>query len=407
MAGCCPQCFQKILGLRLVGDVIFVGRQTKRVLNSTMVAVVAKKRKKDNLGSRYPDVAKEWDREKNGEKCPRDFSPSSGKSVWWLCPKCGHSWQAQISNRTNGSGCPCCLSNKVVVAGKNDLATTHSYLAKEWHPTKNGNLTPQMVTYGAGRKVWWLCPNNHAYEAQVMHRSHGTECPKCHAGRQTSFAEQAVFYYIKKLYPTAVSRYSPDFMGKMELDIYIPSIKLAIEYDGEAWHKRHTLIREQRKYDLCKKHGIKLIRLREKMPAIASDIADEMFSMERLHEPKNLEMMLGELLKHLNYSGAWMLSSPISIDITRDRFEILQYKTDLKAKSLQYQYPDIAKEWHPVLNKSVLPEHFLPGTSEKVDISLRMGIEIHPTHSVIRDDLQCIYHRDSRTQMFPSKLYSS
>ena len=46
-----------------------------------------------------------------------------------------------------------------------------------------------------------------------------------------------------------------------ELDIYIPSIKLAIEYDGEAWHKNNTIKREERKYQLCKENGIKLIRL--------------------------------------------------------------------------------------------------------------------------------------------------
>ena len=138
---------------------------------------------------------------------------------------------------------------------------------------KNKDLKPSEVSYGSGKKVWWVCPKKHEYKASIMHRSHGTECPECNAGRQTSFAEQATYYYVKMLYPDAVSRYTASFLNRMELDIYIPSIKLAIEYDGEAWHGKNTLKREERKYKICKKNKIKLIRLREKMPEFPNDIA--------------------------------------------------------------------------------------------------------------------------------------
>jgi hypothetical protein len=205
---------------------------------------------------------------------------------------------------------------------KNDLKTTHPYLVKEWHSTKNKDLKPSEVSYGSGKKVWWVCPKKHEYKASIMHRSHGTECPECNAGRQTSFAEQATYYYVKMLYPDAVSRYTASFLNRMELDIYIPSIKLAIEYDGEAWHGKNTLKREERKYKICKKNKIKLIRLREKMPEFPSDIADQMFNTEKLYLPKNLEKMLCELLKRINFSKNWLQGSAIDIDINRDRAKI-------------------------------------------------------------------------------------
>lgn len=63
------------------------------------------------------------------------------------------------------------------------------------------------------------------------------------------------------------------------------------------------------------------------MPEFPSNIADDMFGMDRLYEPKNLEQMLGELLKRINYSGTWMLSCPIDINISRDRPDILRYTT--------------------------------------------------------------------------------
>jgi rubredoxin len=325
----------------------------------------AKHLEKNNLELGSPEISKEWDKEKNIGKLPSDFRPASNQYAWWLCSTCGHSWSTRISNRTSlGRGCPLC-ANKIVVTGKNDLATTRPYLSIEWHPTKNKQLTPENITYGSGKKVWWLCPNNHEYEATILHRAHGTECPKCNEGRQTSFAEQATYFYIKQLYPDALNRYSAKFLGRMELDIHIPSIKLAIEYDGEAWHKKNTIKREERKYQLCKENGIKLIRLREKMPEFPSDIADEMFGMDRLYEPKNLEQMLGELLKRINYSETWMLNCPIDINVSRDRPEILRYKTDLKTRSLKYLYPEISKEWCSTKNGNQLPEHFQPGSDFK------------------------------------------
>ncbi|WP_412474179.1 zinc-ribbon domain-containing protein [Halobacteriovorax sp. YZS-1-1] len=325
----------------------------------------AKRIKKRNLETHFPNIAKEWHLDKNGNKLPSDFSPHSSKYAWWRCNVCDHSWRAKIANRTSlGRGCPVC-ANKVVIEGKNDLETTHPYLAQEWHPTKNVNINPKEVTYGSGLKVWWICPKQHEYKASILHRSHGTECPKCNRGRQTSFAEQATYFYIKELYPDAINRFTADFLERMELDIYIPSIKLAIEYDGEAWHNKNTIKREQRKYQLCKENGIKLIRLREKMPKIASDIADEMFSTDKLYLPKNLEMMLHEVLRRINFSETWMLDSSVDIDITRDRPKILEYKTDLKINSLEYLYPEIAKEWHKTKNGKQLPEHFQPGTDHK------------------------------------------
>ncbi len=362
-----PEMFSKGSRFEVNWSCHLCGKETKKSIKNYGGCSQCKKVKKlerTNLELDYPDISKEWDNDKNEGKFPSDFHPKSNKYAWWLCSTCLHSWLSKISNRVIGRGCPVC-ANKVVIAGKNDLASTHPYLAKEWHPTKNGKLIPEDVTYGSGKKGWWICPINHEYEATILHRAHGTECPKCNEGRQTSFAEQTTYFYIKKLYPDAVSRYTPDFLGRMELDIYIPSIKLAIEYDGEAWHKKHTQKREERKYLICKERGIKLFRLREKMPEFPSNIADQMFGMDRLYEPKNLAKMLTELLKRINYSSKWMLGCPVDINIDRDRPEILQYKTDLKTKSLKYLYPEIAKEWHPTKNGKQLPEHFNRGTDFK------------------------------------------
>ena len=60
----------------------------------------------NDLKTLYPEIAKEWNYERNGTLKPEQFLPKSGKKVWWRCSVCGHEWETVIRNRTNGHGCP-------------------------------------------------------------------------------------------------------------------------------------------------------------------------------------------------------------------------------------------------------------------------------------------------------------
>ena len=119
----------------------------------------------NDLASRYPDLAAQWHPVKNGELTPQDVTCGSSQIVWWYLPyddpETGNhfdfEWPATISSRVFGNGCPY-LSNLAVWKGFNDLATTHPEIAAQWHPIKNGELTPSDVTYGSKRIVWWYLP---------------------------------------------------------------------------------------------------------------------------------------------------------------------------------------------------------------------------------------------------------
>ena len=119
----------------------------------------------NDLESNYPDLAKEWSVPLNDGRKPSQVVCHSDEKVWWELsyddPKTGKHfefvWDATISSRVAGNGCPY-LSNAKVWPGYNDLATTDPELATQWHPTKNGALLPSEVVAGAARKVWWLFP---------------------------------------------------------------------------------------------------------------------------------------------------------------------------------------------------------------------------------------------------------
>ncbi len=136
-----------------------------------------------NLHKLCSDLAKEWHSTKNGTLTPKDVTPSSHKKVWWLCSKNkSHEWNAIIANRNKGVGCPYCSGKKVCI--DNCLKTINPKLAKEWHPTKNGTLTPKDVTPNSGRKVWWICSKGHKWDATINNRYKGSGCPHCFKKRR-------------------------------------------------------------------------------------------------------------------------------------------------------------------------------------------------------------------------------
>jgi len=140
----------------------------------------------NDLATSFPVVAAQWHPTKNGELTPSDVTPYSNRRVWWICDK-GHEYYTRIALRTmENSGCPYCEGKKVL-AGFNDLATKFPEIADQWHPDLNGSLTPQMVTPGSHKNVWWRCSEGHAWQSAVYSRTskrkHG--CPVCSGRAKT------------------------------------------------------------------------------------------------------------------------------------------------------------------------------------------------------------------------------
>jgi hypothetical protein len=177
---------------------------------------------KNNLYFTNPAIAKEWHQFKNGSMRPTDITLIANRKVWWLCSK-DHVWAASINERINGNTCPYCAENKVteekpapkitpsqtkqyltpkdespkikdkttgskkILSTENCLQTVNPNLAKEWHPTKNGSLTPKDVTPFSGNQVWWKCSSGHEWKASVSARNSGQDCFYCsymHKGKR-------------------------------------------------------------------------------------------------------------------------------------------------------------------------------------------------------------------------------
>lgn len=133
----------------------------------------------NDLATTSPDLAAQFDGERNGGLTARDVTAGSSKKVWWRCT-CGHRWEAVVCSRSRGCGCPVCARNRTV-AGVNDMATTHPGLAKQWHSSANGGSSPLRVRAGTPRMIWWVCPCGHSWrESGAGRLRRDTRCRKCH-----------------------------------------------------------------------------------------------------------------------------------------------------------------------------------------------------------------------------------
>ena len=124
-------------------------------------------RYKSPISVTHPELAAEavgWD--------ASTLSSGSNKKMGWKC-KNGHTWLAQVANRSAGRGCPVCIGRRVLI-GFNDLATTHPEIAAqafEWDPTT--------LSVGANKKVGWKCEKNHTWSSRISDKIRAQGCPVC------------------------------------------------------------------------------------------------------------------------------------------------------------------------------------------------------------------------------------
>jgi hypothetical protein len=123
----------------------------------------------NDLETTHPEIAIQaegWD--------PKTVTAGSGKKLSWRC-HIGHTYFAQISNKTTrGDQCPICSGNQILI-GFNDLQTTHPKLCLELVNPLDGFT----LSSGSDKKLEWICPNQHKWKASVANRKAGNGCPSC------------------------------------------------------------------------------------------------------------------------------------------------------------------------------------------------------------------------------------
>ncbi|MDO8864203.1 zinc-ribbon domain-containing protein [Haliea sp. E1-2-M8] len=167
-------CDQKVEGIQsYILNGKFLADQKYRKLVSQLPSPA----NENSLAEVYPKSKTWWDYERNDPLTPTMFLPASNKTVFWRCPK-GHSWRKAIYAWVSvNDRCPDCEIADIC------LARIYPAIAQQWHPHRNGDVTPDKVTKRSDQKVWWICSAGHEWEATVAHRTKPRGCPEC-AGKK-------------------------------------------------------------------------------------------------------------------------------------------------------------------------------------------------------------------------------
>ena len=234
----------------------------------------------NNLLVKFPEVAKQWHPTKNGNVKPEDIYFATYKKYWWKCDIGeDHVWEAAVEDRTGvhyknkkrkmtGTGCPACTGRQV--ADSNRLSIQFPRVAKEWHPTKNGDLQPDEFSKGSKEKVWWKCHNGHEWESTITNRARGRDCPDCKLKGVSKIEVRLAFEFYSIFGLKYKHKPRVEINGKTWLpDILIEPMRLIIEYDGRAYHgdilfgDKGRKITDTVKTEEFSKKGWTVIRIRE------------------------------------------------------------------------------------------------------------------------------------------------
>ncbi len=188
-----------------------------------------------------PAVAAYWDTAKNG-LTPDQVMARNATRRHWLCPACGHSWQAMIYGKVrNRSGCPKC-SRKSLSVNKQPSLTQSGHPAMmefDFERNQRAGFDPDKITAGSNKMVHWICTNcpkgqPHLYVATPRSRiGLNSGCPYC-ASKKACTCNS-----LQSLYPALAAEYDTAKNGVGPEQVLSRSMKAAFWKDasGHTWEQ--------------------------------------------------------------------------------------------------------------------------------------------------------------------------
>lgn len=299
-----------------------------------------------SLAETHPELLQYWHPTLNGGLLPTDVTYGSRKNIWWQC-ELRHETCCKAANYKERFACKICTGQEVL-AGFNDLATTHPELLNKWHSTKNLPLTPHQVSKGSHKRVVWVCDKNHEWEAMI----YGVfGCPHC---KQL----KAKVSIIDK-YPDVAKLWDYE---KNTININDTSVKGKELYWWicEKSHSFQSIIANQ----IAKKKPCKVCSANDRTNTRTSKITYRKKTLPKYIPSKSLES-LGEyesiLWKCISCQDSWLANKTEMSSPYLQGFHICN-KT---RKRLFEEKPELMQEWDSSKNFKVTKESVNIGSNAK------------------------------------------
>lgn len=317
----------------------------------------------DSLAGIFPDIANDWHPLLNAEG-PETFAPFSRKKVWWTCPRSKlHDYDALVQDRTGNKkvGCPYCSGVRVAP----DTSLEHKFpnIAAEWHPNKNGTLRPSEVTPRSNKMVWWICEKGHSYQMSPDTRvGWDRGCNQC--SKFGSSQETRIYCELKKYFPDAKFRHQ---LSGVEIDIFIPSLKIGVEYDGAFYHQDRKA-NDIDKNAVARNAGLTLIRVREKPLTKLTDL--DVISRQRVISKEDMDDVLssiGKVAPEITSIASSYLSQREFTNEDEYQIYLSYFPSPFPENSLAETRPEIAAQWDAEKNGALTPYNFTHGSKYRAN----------------------------------------
>ena len=315
----------------------------------------------NNLEARFPEIAKEWDFEKNPIK-PHQVFPGTIKKYWWIC-KNGHSYESAPNKRTSSNrGCPYCSGR--LVSDKNSLIKLYPRIAEEFNTDKNQDIDVTKLTIKSHKNIWWKCKKGHEWQSIISNRTRGNNCPFCNS--QVSKNELRIYAELKYFFKNIALKRK---VNGFECDILLPDINVAIEYDGVYWHKNKVSNDKKKNIGLLNSN-IFLIRVREIGLQKISD-NDIIYDHTKDSILIPIKLILNLLIQnkwikeHKSIIFKYFKSEEFIND--KEYRELLErLPSPIIEDSLEFKFPLLIKEWNINKNKGLQASDVSSKSSLKV-----------------------------------------
>jgi DNA-directed RNA polymerase subunit RPC12/RpoP len=301
--------------------------------------------KENCLKTKNPSLARQWHPVKNGSLMPEDITSRSGKKVWWVCAK-GHEWQEVVASRTRGTGCPYCSGKRV--NKENSLKTKNPSLARQWHPVKNGDLSPEDITPGSGKKAWWKCEKGHEWQAVVKGRNSSHGCPYCSGKRSSKDTS------LKAKNPLLASQWHQVKNGDLKPEDVLPLSNKKVWWKCAKGHEWQTVVFNRTRGNGCPYCAGKRVNkdncLKTRNPSLAM----------QWHPFKNGDLIPEDVVPGSKKKVWWICEkghewqAKIS-DRTRSNTGCPYCSQKSAEYELTLSNPELAEMWHPEKNGNLTP----------------------------------------------------
>lgn len=237
-------------------------------------------------------------------------------------------------------------------------------LVAEWHPTKNGNKSPEDVLHGSNKLAWWQCGEGHEWEAAVFNRAiHAKNCPYC-ARRKVSDTNNLLYRFPE------IAKFWSGKNDKAPHEVVAKSGKkyLWVCAAGHEWESSpHNLVKKKFSCPLCAHDGLsdayrkasEAYNLTTEFPELASQWGEQNQRPPTYYMPKSNDKVWWRCAKGHEWKA--------TID-SRSRGNGCPYCA-CKKPSPEYNfaalYPDLLAEWDFRKN-SKPPDQFLPQSNKPV-----------------------------------------